>query len=210
MTSRPIRGAPGQCHAGRSGRRKTGRCADVSRRKGRDLFGVSLAAAIALGIVLHNMGEGLADRVCLRHRFCGARLVPGARLHSPQSVRRHRHCGTYGEAAPELLGVRRCGRPGRVACRSRSVDRQLCPLAHWAALAFAVGASAILQVIAEVGALLVRNAQREGLAWLSAPLCLVRSGCGCDVRYRAPRSGLMAKSEGGCLFSTSPSRARWL
>ena len=53
---------------------------------------------------------------------------------------------------------------------------------HWAALAFAVGAGAILQVIVEVGGLLVRDGQREGRPWLSGA-ALAGAGSGAAVMY---------------------------
>ena len=40
---------------------------------------------------------------------------------------------------------------------------------HWAALALAVGAGAILQVVIEVGRLLLAQARADGRGWLSGP-----------------------------------------
>jgi hypothetical protein len=41
---------------------------------------------------------------------------------------------------------------------------------QWAAFALAIGAGAILQVIIEVTAYLVRTSQRHGTPWLSLPV----------------------------------------
>jgi ZIP family zinc transporter len=38
---------------------------------------------------------------------------------------------------------------------------------HWGAIALAIGAGAILQVIVEVGAYLLRHAERHGENWIS-------------------------------------------
>jgi hypothetical protein len=43
---------------------------------------------------------------------------------------------------------------------------------HWAALALAVGAGAILQVIVEVGGLLMRRAKAQGVSWASTSAVL--------------------------------------
>ena len=53
---------------------------------------------------------------------------------------------------------------------------------HWSALALAIGAGAILQVIVEVGAYLMRSAARQAANWLS-PATLFGFGLGIAVMY---------------------------
>ncbi len=53
---------------------------------------------------------------------------------------------------------------------------------HWSALALAIGAGAILQVIVEVGAYLMRSAAKQGAAWLS-PSTLAGIIVGIGVMY---------------------------
>jgi ZIP family zinc transporter len=139
----------------------------VGRRNGRDLTGVGLATAIALGIGLHNLGEGLAigSAFATGSVALGSFLVLGFTLHNltegigivAPMVRQRPSLWVFAALAA-LAGL-----PAVVGIWIGSYAFS----PHWAALAFAVGAGAILQVIVEVGALLVRNAQGEGQPWLS-------------------------------------------
>src|SRR3546814_101387 len=53
---------------------------------------------------------------------------------------------------------------------------------HWAALALAMGAGAILQVLVEVGGLLIRQARRRGASW-AAPSAVAGAVLGVSVMY---------------------------
>jgi ZIP family zinc transporter len=128
----------------------------VGRRHGAPR-GLALAADLALGIGLHNLGEGLAVGAAFAAGAAslGAFLILGFTLHNvtegiaiaapilkerpPLSV----FIGlTLLAGAPAILGMWL----GSLA---------LTP--HWAALALAVGAGAILQVLVEVGVFLARG-----------------------------------------------------
>ncbi|MEO3432334.1 metal transporter [Inquilinus sp. CAU 1745] len=139
----------------------------AGRRKGATLGSVGLAVSIALGIGLHNLGEGLAigSAFATGAASLGSFLVIGFTLHNitegigivaPLVDRKPRFSVFIGLAAlaglPAVAGVWL----GSYAFSP-----------HWAALALAVGAGAILQVIVEVGALLARRMQSNGGSWAS-------------------------------------------
>jgi len=129
----------------------------AGRRGGKAPEGVALAFFIALGIGLHNFGEGLA---------VGASLATGAAALATFLVvgfTIHNVTEGLGIATP-LLGTR----PGIVTFVALAALAGLpAVVGVWAgsqavspllvALAFGIGAGAILQVIIEVGALLVRR-----------------------------------------------------
>jgi zinc transporter, ZIP family len=129
----------------------------VSRRIGDGIDPVMLSWTIALGIGLHNLGEGLAIGGALSGGAValGSFLVIGFTLHNitegigiiaPLTGQRPRLPLLFGLAAlaglPAVfglwLGVQAVG-------------------AHWAALAMAVGAGAILQVLLEIGLMIRRR-----------------------------------------------------
>ena len=128
--------------------------------------GVALATYIALGIGLHNFGEGLAIGAAFTAGVAGLGvfLVLGFTLHNvtegigivaPLTEQRP-PLGTFiGLAllagAPAILGI---------------WLGSLTYAPHWAALALAIGAGAILQVIIELGAYLTRRAG-PAEAWFS-------------------------------------------
>ena len=128
----------------------------VGRSRGRP-EGIALAYYIALGIGLHNFGEGLAIGAAFAAGSAGLGtfLVLGFALHNVTEG--------LGIAAPMLrsrptlwtfvLLTLLAGGPAVLGMWSGS-------LAHapqWSALALAIGAGAILQVIFEVGAYLMRQ-----------------------------------------------------
>jgi zinc transporter ZupT len=138
----------------------------VARRHGTPT-GLALASYIALGIGLHNLGEGLAIGAAFAAGVAGlgAFLVLGFTLHNvtegigivaPLADTRPPLATFAGLAllagAPAILGI---------------WLGSLSYAPHWSALALAVGAGAILQVIVEVGAYLMRNAAKHGTTWLS-------------------------------------------
>jgi len=141
----------------------------VSRRQGSPT-GVALATYIALGIGLHNLGEGLAIGAAFAAGAAGLGtfLVIGFTVHNITEG--------IGIAAP-ILKVRPplwtfvalallAGGPAVVGIWIGS----LAYAPQWSALALAIGAGAILQVIFEVGALLVRSRGGANAALGSMPV----------------------------------------
>jgi zinc transporter ZupT len=132
----------------------------IGRRRGAPT-GLALATYIALGIGLHNLGEGLAIGAAFAAGAAGlgSFLVLGFTLHNitegigiaaPLVKARPSLSAFVGLAllagAPAILGM------------------WLGSLAYspqWSALALAIGAGAILQVIIEVGAYLLRSDTRQ-------------------------------------------------
>ncbi|MDP8916472.1 MAG: metal transporter [Pseudomonadota bacterium] len=154
----------------------------IGRRRGGTLGGPALAASIALGIGLHNLGEGLAIGAAFTTGAAalGSFLVIGFTLHnitegigiaSPMAAERPRLWVFAALAAlaglPAVFGIWL----GSYAFS-----------AHWAALAMGIGAGAILQVIIEVGAYLAREAGKQGRPWLS-PLTFAGVTFGVAVMY---------------------------
>ena len=131
---------------------------------------MALATYIALGIGLHNLGEGLAIGAAFAAGAAGLGtfLVIGFTLHNITEG--------IGIAAP-ILKVRPplwtfaalallAGGPAVMGIWIGS----LAYAPQWSALALAIGAGAILQVIFEVGALLVRNRGGASAALGSMPV----------------------------------------
>jgi zinc transporter ZupT len=138
----------------------------VGRRHGTP-SGLALATYMALGIGLHNLGEGLAIGAAFAAGAAGLGtfLVLGFTLHNVTEG--------IGIAAP-LVEVRPplskfaglallAGAPAIVGIWLGSMSYA----PHWSALALAIGAGAILQVVIEVGAYLMRTASRRGANWLT-------------------------------------------
>ena len=136
----------------------------VGRRGGRPPEGTALAAFIAIGIGAHNFGEGLAIGASLAGGAVALAsfLVFGFALHNVSEG--------IAIAAPVERPARRLSLlfglalvaggpaiPGTIAGAYAFSP-------YWAALAFGVGAGAILQVIVEVGSSLMRHAP-EGGSW---------------------------------------------
>lgn len=153
----------------------------VGRRHGVP-SGLALATYIALGIGLHNLGEGLAIGAAFANGIAGLGifLVLGFTLHNvtegigivaPLVEKRPPLAVFAGLAllagAPAILGIWL----GSVSYAP-----------HWAAIALAVGAGAIVQVIIEVGAYLMRHARRRGANWLT-PATLAGLLVGLGVMY---------------------------
>ena len=138
----------------------------IGRRNGAPT-GLALATFIALGIGLHNFGEGLAigAAIATGATSLGAFLILGFTIHNV----------TEGIAIaapivrnkPKLLVfvglVLLAGSPAILGIWLGNYAIE----AHWAALALAVGAGAILQVIFEVGALTLRGSKGiiQSLDW---------------------------------------------
>ncbi len=151
----------------------------VSRRDVRP-SGLALATYIALGIGLHNFGEGLAIGAAFAAGAAGLGtfLVLGFALHNVTEG--------IGIAAPILkerpplltfAGLALlAGGPAVIGMWIGS----LAFAPHWSALALAIGAGAILQVILEVGGFLMRGRGGTMAAFWSAP---VLSGMAAGVAF---------------------------
>jgi ZIP family zinc transporter len=140
----------------------------IGRRAGGRPTGLRLAGAIALGIGLHNLGEGLAIGAAFTTGAAalGAFLVIGFTLHNITEG--------IGIVAP-ILDVR----PPFWTFAALTALAGLPAVAgiwlgayaftpQWAALALAVGAGAILQVIVEVGGMLLRRTSLQTAGPVSA------------------------------------------
>jgi ZIP family zinc transporter len=139
----------------------------AGRRDGAAPAGTALAAFIALGIGIHNLGEGLV---------IGASFATGeAALASFLVVGFTLHNVTEGVGIAAPLTERR---PGLAIFAALAALAGLPAVLgtwggafafspHWAALCFGVGAGAILQVVIELSAYLHRTAQRAGHTGLS-------------------------------------------
>ena len=160
----------------------------IGRRSGVPT-GLALATYIALGIGLHNLGEGLAIGAAFATGAAGLGtfLVLGFTLHNiPEGI---------GIAAP-LLSARpslmRFVGLALLAGAPAIIGMWLGSLAvspHWVALALAVGAGAILQVIVEVGAYVSRG--RGGAAeMLASPTAIGGMALGITVMYA---TGMLVK-----------------
>jgi ZIP family zinc transporter len=138
----------------------------VGRRHGTPT-GLALATYIALGIGLHNLGEGLAIGAAFSAGVAGLGvfLVLGFTLHNVTEG--------IGIIAPLLKSrpslaifaglALLAGAPAIVGIWLGSLSYS----PQWSAVALAVGAGAILQVIVEVGAYLIRTADKTSTRWLS-------------------------------------------
>jgi zinc transporter, ZIP family len=140
----------------------------AGRRGGGNPQGIALATSIALGIGLHNLGEGLAigSAFATGATALGSFLVLGFTLHNVTEG--------VGIVAPLLED-----RPRLPVLAALAVLAGLPAVLgvwlgsyafapHWAALALAVGAGAIFQVVVEVGLLLARRARSDGRGVMGA------------------------------------------
>lgn len=131
----------------------------VGRRKGEAPKGLSLATYLAIGIGLHNLGEGLAVGAALAsgQAALGSFLVVGFTLHNITEG--------IGIATPLLerktsfltfvwLTIL-AGFPAAGGTLIGAFSYS----PHWGAVLFAIGSGAILQVIVEIGSYIYRNAE---------------------------------------------------
>jgi ZIP family zinc transporter len=155
----------------------------VGRRGGGMPAGLRLALAIALGIGLHNLGEGLAIGAAFATGAAalGAFLVIGFTLHNiTEGV------GIVAPLLEERPALWTFAALTALAGLPAVLGIWLGAYAfspHWAAVALAVGAGAILQVMVEVGALLRRRAAAPGAGGLSAPATLSGAALGAVLMY---------------------------
>lgn len=152
----------------------------VGRRHGTPT-GLALATYIALGIGLHNFGEGLAIGAAFTAGVAGlgAFLVLGFTLHNvTEGIGIVAPLAEERPPLPTFIGLALlAGAPAIVGIWIGSLTYA----PHWAALALAVGAGAILQVIVEVGGYLRRRAG-PGENWFS-PATLAGLTLGIVVMY---------------------------
>jgi zinc transporter ZupT len=139
----------------------------IGRRGGRAPTGVALAVFIALGIGLHNLGEGLVIGAAFATGAAALAsfLVVGFALHNVTEG--------VGIAAPLVQArpplrvfaglVALAGLPAVLGTWAGAYAFS----PHWAALCFGIGAGAILQVVVEVAAYMHRQASVAGASALS-------------------------------------------
>jgi len=154
----------------------------AGRRRGHSPIGLALAGYLALGIGLHNLGEGLAigAAFAVGEAALGSFLVVGFTLHNitegigiaaPLTERRPHLLTFVGLAAlaglPAVFGT-------WVGAFAFSPQ--------WAALFLGVGAGAILQVMVEVGGYLIRSSRPAGRSWFSIA-SLAGFGSGLLIMY---------------------------
>jgi len=129
--------------------------------------GLALATYIALGIGLHNFGEELAIGAAFAAGIAGLGtfLVLGFTLHNvTEGIGIVAPLVDKRPPFPVFVGLALlAGAPAIPGLWLGSIS--FAP--HWSALALAIGAGAILQVIIEVGAYLMGHAERHGENWLS-------------------------------------------
>lgn len=138
----------------------------VGRRHGSPT-GLAVATYIALGIGLHNFGEGLAIGGAFAAGVAGLGtfLVLGFTLHNvTEGIGIVAPLIDDRPSFPTFVGLAAlAGAPAILGIWLGGLSYE----PHWSALALAIGAGAILQVIVEVGAFLIRNAARHGATWLT-------------------------------------------
>lgn len=153
----------------------------VGRRHGTPT-GLALASYIALGIGLHNLGEGLAIGAAFAAGVAGLGtfLVLGFTLHNvTEGIGIVAPLLDSRPSLPAFAGLALlAGGPAIVGIWLGSLSYA----PYWSALALAVGAGAILQVIVEVSAYLIRHAERQGTSYLS-PSTLAGVMIGIGVMY---------------------------
>ncbi|MCR6634739.1 ZIP family metal transporter [Devosia sp.] len=141
----------------------------IGRRAGRP-EGIALASYIAIGIGLHNFGEGLAIGAAFAAGSAGLGtfLVLGFAIHNVTEG--------IGIAAPMVRNrpslwvfvalTLLAGAPAVLGMWLGSLSYA----PQWSALALGVGAGAILQVMVEVTSYFLRTTRQEGKYWLTLPV----------------------------------------
>ncbi|MHA1528620.1 MAG: ZIP family metal transporter [Alphaproteobacteria bacterium] len=144
----------------------------IGRRGGRPPEGAALATFIALGIGVHNFGEGLVVGAALSsgEAALATFLVVGFAIHNvSEGFAISAPLAQARSAGAPLTG----GRPGLAVFAGLALLAGLPAVPgvilgaaafgpYWTALCFGIGAGAILQVIIEVAAMMVRRAERAG------------------------------------------------
>lgn len=154
----------------------------VGRRGGRPPEGTALAYFIAIGIGVHNLGEGLAIGASFAagEIALASFLVLGFALHNVTEgiaisapIRR-------AAMSPATLAWLALIAGGPAIPGAMTGGLSISPF--WTALAFGVGAGAILQVIIEVGGMFLRRKRDLSVPWYSAA-SLVGFSSGIVVMY---------------------------
>ena len=154
----------------------------VGRRGGRPPEGTALAYFIAIGIGVHNLGEGLAIGASFAagEIALASFLVLGFALHNVTEgvaisapIRRE-------AMSPVTLAWLAVIAGGPAIPGAMTGGLSISPF--WTALAFGVGAGAILQVIIEVGGMFLRRKRDMSVPWYSAA-SLVGFSSGIVVMY---------------------------
>jgi zinc transporter, ZIP family len=144
--------------------------------------GLALATYIALGIGLHNLGEGLAIGAAFAAGVAGLGvfLVVGFTLHNvTEGIGIVAPLVKVRPPLPTFAGLAMlAGAPAILGIWLGSLSYS----PHWSALALAIGAGAILQVIVEVGDYLLRIARERGAIGIS-PSTLGGFVAGIGVMY---------------------------
>ena len=140
----------------------------VGRRKGKPPQGPALAMFIAIGIGIHNLGEGLAIGASLSigEVALASFLVLGFALHNvTEGIAISSPLRRDNISINKLLWLAFvAGGPAILGTLVGGVS--ISPF--WTALAFGIGAGAILQVIIEVGGLFLRSRKELPVPWYSA------------------------------------------
>jgi zinc transporter ZupT len=140
----------------------------IGRRGGRPPEGVALAYFIAIGIGVHNLGEGLAigASFAVGEIALASFLVLGFALHNVTEgiaisapIRRE-------AMSPVTLVWLAVIAGGPAIPGAMTGGLSISPF--WTALAFGIGAGAILQVIIEVGGVFLRRKRDMSVPWYSA------------------------------------------
>ncbi len=139
----------------------------IGRRGGRPPEGAALATFIAFGIGVHNFGEGLAVGAALASGAAALAtfLVVGFAIHNVSEG--------FAISAPLAEDRSTGGRPGLAIFAGLAALAGLPAVPgvilgaaafgpYWTALCFGIGAGAILQVMIEIAAMMVRRAERAG------------------------------------------------
>lgn len=142
----------------------------VGRRRGKPPEGSALSTYMALGIGLHNLGEGLAigTAFALGEIALGSFLVIGFTLHNLTEG-----LGIVAPLLKQKLRWQTCVALAALAGLPAVVGLWVGAFAfspHWAVLFLGIGAGAILQVIVELSTYLqqqLHQSRRSGLAGLS-------------------------------------------
>jgi zinc transporter ZupT len=147
----------------------------IGRRGGRAPEGVALAAFIAFGIGVHNFGEGLAVGAALASGAAALAtfLVVGFAIHNVSEG--------FAISAPLAQDRGTGSRPGLAVFAGLAALAGLPAVPgvilgaaafgpYWTALCFGIGAGAILQVMIEIAAMMVRRAEGPGAITANALL----------------------------------------
>jgi len=154
----------------------------VGRRRGKPPEGPALSTYMALGIGLHNLGEGLAigTAFALGEIALGSFLVIGFTLHNLTEG-----LGIVAPLLKQKLRWQACVALAALAGLPAVVGLWVGAFAfspHWAALFLGIGAGAILQVIVELSTYLQRQLHQSRLSGL-AGLSLAGFTTGLLVMY---------------------------